>query len=424
MKKIIITAAALSAMTTSVYASKARILALGDATEDNYFVEDSRRIFTNAAQIHNYKNQVFLEWGSNSTALETDHSPKAMGGFLMESGNLVYGAYLGNESNISSSLRVIASNTAGNGGQVLPTADNQLDLFLGGKMGDIKWGADFIYSKTENEDSAKLKAEDNAMALKLGAMTDMWEGYVNLSLKSDSKVAAGYNPGTAYTSAQEFDGKFGIQVGGSYKLSGDREVYATVKKFDWDQKLSGTNTEGGFTSYRAGFGKRFAVDTSSKAFVRAYYENIAVELETKGTAKAELKNSRVPLVIGYEAKANSWLTLRGSVSHNLIGTAEGKNLSSYLDTSGFGVAQKGVAANYHAWDGTAYLDGKKTIANSTEVNAGASLNFGKLTIDGFIGTTTGHRGDDGDAATNDADTKAGILTMDNLLTRVGMTYSF
>lgn len=423
MKKIIITAAALSAMTTSVYASKARILALGDEVEDNYFVEDSRRIFTNAAQIHNYKNQVLLEWGATGAAtggaLDSDDTPKAMGGFIMESGNFVYGAYLGNESNISSSLRIISSDINNNTAQaVLPTADNQLDLFVGGEAGSLKWGADFIYATSDRDDTNKVKAEDKAMALKVGVLSKMWEAYANVSLGSESEVGAGYisAAGATYTNKQKFDGKFGIQLGGNYKLADGSEVFVSAKKFDWDYTVSTTKTEGGLASYRVGYGKKFAVAKSGHAFARAYYENLAVELETSGTAKAELKNSLVPVVVGYEAKANSWLTLRGSVKHNLMGTAEGKNLSSYLGTFGNHL-QAAVAKNYNATTTTGYLNGKTTISNSTEVNAGASLEFGKLVVDGFVGTTAGSR-------TGNNNTKSGVLSTDNLLTRVGMTYSF
>jgi len=418
MRKLIIAAAALSAIAPSVYASKARILALGDATEDNYFVEDSRRIFTNAAHAHTYKNQVFLEWGENGSAtsgtLDTDQAPKAMGGFLMESGNLVYGAYLGNESNISSSLRIIASDTAGNGGGVLPTADNQLDLFVAGKAGSLKWGADFIYTKADNTDSNKLKAEDSAMAIKTGVVSDRWEAFLNLSLKSESEVAAGYN--SSYTNKQKFEGKLGLQVGGIFKLGNGAEAFATVKKFDWDQTVTTTKSEGGLMTYRLGYGKKIKTG-NGHAFARAFYESINLELERSGTATAELKNTRLPIVLGYEAQANSWLTLRGSVTHNLMGSAEGKNLSTYLDNTATGALQKAAASNYHGHDGTNYLDGKKTITNSTVVNAGASLNFGKLTVDGFVGTTAGAR-------TGNNNTKNGVLATDNLLTRVGMTYAF
>jgi hypothetical protein len=422
MKKIIITAAALAAIAPSVYASKARILALGDAVEDNYFVEDSRRIFTNPAHIHNYKNQVFLEWGENGAAaggaLDSDDTPKAMGGFLMESGNLVYGAYLGNESNISSSLRIIASDIDNNTGQaVLPTADNQIDLFVGGDMGSLKWGADFIYTAADRDDANKVKSEDSAMALKTGVQAKNWEAFLNLSLNSESEVGAGYisAAGATYTNAQKFDGKFGIQLGGVYKLNNGAEAFVAVKKFDWEHTVSTTKTDGGLMSYRLGYGKKMKAG-NGLAFARAYYENIAVELERNGLAKAELKNSLVPVVFGYEAQATSWLTLRGSVKHNLIGTAEGKQLSSYLGTFGNHL-QAAVARNYNGTTTTGYLNGKQTIANSTEVNAGASLNFGKLTVDGFVGTTAGSR-------TGNNNTKNGVFATDNLLTRVGMTYAF
>ena len=60
-----------------------------------------------------------------------------------------------------------------------------------------------------------------------------------------------------------------------------------------------------------------------------------------------------------EADANSWLTLRGSVSHNIYGASE----------------IEGVAG------ATGELEGTE-IAGSTAIGVGATLNFGKLKVDG------------------------------------------
>lgn len=422
MKKILVTAAALSALSTSVYASKARILALGDEVEDNFFVEDARRIFTNAAQIHNYNNQVWLEWGSEgavSNTLDADTDPKAMGGFLMDCGNMICGVYMGNESNISSSLRMIGTDVSKTQGGSLATADNQIDLFIGGDNG-IKWGVDFIYTSDEDKLESGKKREDSAMALKMGVLENNWEAYVNVSLNSESKVDNGY---TNTTADLEFDGKFGLQLGGSIDLADNREAFISAKKFTWDQKSDSTTTEGGLMSYRLGYGKNFEVAGNGHAFIRGFYESIEVSMERSGVDKGELNRTRLPLVIGYEAKATDWLTLRGSVTHNLHGKVEGKNLSTYLSDTGTAVdtIHEVVANNYNALEGSVgsgtYLNGEKSLPNSTTVAAGATLNFGKLAVDGFVGSTAGSR-------TGDIGSNEGIFSTDNLMTRVGMTYSF
>jgi hypothetical protein len=89
-----------------------------------------------------------------------------------------------------------------------------------------------------------------------------------------------------------------------------------------------------------------------------------------------------------EADATSWLTLRGSVSQDVV-------LNTTKNTAGR----------------------KSTDTNSTNVNAGATLNFGNLKVDGVVGTTGSSR-----AATTASE--QGVLATDNLMTRVGVTYKF
>ena len=93
----------------------------------------------------------------------------------------------------------------------------------------------------------------------------------------------------------------------------------------------------------------------------------------------------LPVTFGFEADATSWLTLRGSVGQNVI------------------LNNRKNGAN------------KSSDANTTTVNGGATLNFGKLAVDGLVGTTS---------SAGVAGTKNGVLSTSNLLTRVGVTYNF
>jgi hypothetical protein len=110
------------------------------------------------------------------------------------------------------------------------------------------------------------------------------------------------------------------------------------------------------------------------------------------TAKVEASTSTLPLTVGFETDATSWLTLRGSVSQNIfINSLKVKN-------------------------GTAN-ENSSTINNTTNVQAGATLTFGKLMIDGMIGTTGANRA--GGAAADQ-----GVLATDNLMTQVAVHYWF
>jgi len=404
MNKFLTVAMALALTTSSAYATKARILALGEEVEDHFFVEDNRSIFTNAAYANDFGNTVTLEWGGTAAAtggaLDTDGAPKAMGGFLRKSGDYVYGVYLGNESNVSSFLRIVSSDGTNN--VLLDTADNQVDFFFAGKTASIDWGVNFLFTKDEDKKAttATVTSEDKAMAMRLGAKSKNWDAFANISLASESTKDVDNS-----TLDPKFDGKLGFQLGGSY-LMGNGKFHAAIKKFDWDQTLSTVTTEGGFTRYDVGYGVTHKVNSTDMVSVRAYYSKLDVEIKYTGAA-ATLERTYAPIILAYEAKANSWLTLRGSVIHDVLNKVEEKNLSQFVGTVGVKKLQTAALSSY----GATGTDGENSSAGDTTVRAGATLTFGNLDIDGFVGMGTGA------AAT-------GNLNLDTVLTRVGMTYNF
>jgi hypothetical protein len=109
---------------------------------------------------------------------------------------------------------------------------------------------------------------------------------------------------------------------------------------------------------------------------------------TAALACSEYKTSQLPVVVGLETEATSWLTLRGSVGAVVWGTEEDKS-------------------------------NERSIQNSTIVNAGATLKFGELSVDGVIGNGTA-----GGAAPAANGTASGTIRTDSLLSRVAMTYRF
>jgi hypothetical protein len=131
--------------------------------------------------------------------------------------------------------------------------------------------------------------------------------------------------------------------------------------------------------------------------VRSVVENDGLTSATAGVS-GDTTNITLPIVVGLEYDAASWLALRASVVQNVYGNSK--------------------------VDPKAGSKSSGTIAN-TAVNAGASLKFGELTVDGLISTTA-----DGDASagagTPSLSTNAGngSLRTDALMTRVSMTYRF
>ncbi|MFA5583041.1 MAG: hypothetical protein WDA09_02410, partial [Bacteriovoracaceae bacterium] len=116
------------------------------------------------------------------------------------------------------------------------------------------------------------------------------------------------------------------------------------------------------------------------------------ESESKNGVKTTEDTMAVPVSIGFEHDATSWLTLRGSVAQNLWSDQETK---------------------------TGGVKTERTLASSTSVNAGATLKLGDFNVDGLIGTGNNNAGQ-----IANRDEQAGVLSMDNLMTRVSLTYRF
>ncbi len=455
MKKSLLIVSALSLISTSAMATQARLLALGMNETDNegmYHVSDARNMFLNPAYINLYNNQAIFEWGSvgqyanASTTLASDAtlnssiSPKAQGGVLTKQGDFVYGLYFGNESNTSSLLRVAATSAFaavnGFGGtlnsKMLATSDNQVDFFFGGGS-DLKWAVNPVLTFGKND---SRKSKDSGISLRTGAIGSNWDAHLNVSLNSKSEANESVTvAATTANVAQEFKGKLGLHVGGSYVISGNNRAFGYVKHYGWEQTDSfagyaatdaqavptgfGGNGLGGqrgtvkgdFTSYHLGWGSHTDVNTTDKLFYSLTAKKTDINL--KFSNKGEVRYIIIPVTVGYEAQATEWLTLRGSVVQNLWGQQDNKNVTNYTGATGTRLNRVAAGLISQIYGGT----GKKTLANSTAVNAGATLTFGNLSVDGLIGTTSS-------TGANSSTSKTGVLSFSNLETSVGATYKF
>lgn len=469
MKNLMLIGSALLVLSTSAFASQARLLALGMNETDNegsYHISDSRNIFLNPAYINVYSDYAIFEWGSagqNAKAGATDSaatisnntsSPKAQGGVFKKYGDFVYGLYFGNESNTSALLRVAGSSAisalnARTGGatsavsKMLQTTDNQLDIFFGGDNG-LKWAVNPVIAIGKEESRS---SKDSAFSVRGGVLASNWDAHLNLSLRSASEatdaVTLPLGSVVAATNvSQEFKGKLGLHAGGSYALAGNHRVFGYVKHYGWEQTdsynayaaldtNSNTNSggalngvggqngtvKGDFTSYYLGWGSSTDINSSDKLFYSVAAKKTDINLNFVN--KSEVRHLVIPLTLGYEAKATDWLTLRGSVVQNLWGVRDNKNVNNYSGATGTRLNRIASSLISNIYGGS----GKSTIANSTAVNAGASLVFGNVTVDGLIGTTD-TAGNSVVSATNSNAPKVGLLSFSNLETSVAVTYKF
>lgn len=414
MKKQILLATAAALVTTSVYATKARMQGLGqDADYGSLYIKDTRNVFRNASTVNHMRNYVVTEWGTAASAEGTESDPNAEGGFFREAGSFVYGVYLGSDRNTQNDKR---TGTAGNGyaeqlagstnitfgNANLQDSDNELDLFFGGDMG-VEWGVRLNYAsnKTNTGATNTVEADQSAFGLGLGATMGDLQGWVNLQLSDESENLSG-TTGTSQTSKWEAD--TGINVGVSYMWM-DTTFYVDYDKRGAEYTTAGATSVTGTTeqsTWRLGAGHIKELSSTSRLFMDGELRLVNAEDQdgqSGNTAQSvEVDRTLVPLTVGFEADATSWLTLRGSIKQNII------------------IGDQEVSTDSSTANNTV-VTAESTISNSTDVEAGMTLDFGKLKVDGVIGTT----GDGGASATS---SETGRLALDRLATRVAVHYWF
>ena len=358
MKKNVLVIAGLAVLSTSAHATKSRMEALGqDGVRGSEYLSDSRNIFRNPALLNSTKNYIVTEWGTAAAVADSTTAPKAEGGFFREMGSFNYGLYLGNN----------AQKTEAN----FLDQDNALDLFLSGDMG-VQWGARLHYANSKDETAVVKK--NSALGLGLGVVAGEAEAYANVDLSDKSEGGA--------LAADKWELKPSYLVGGSYKMSG-MTLFASYASTKYETTVTAVAATQKSSEVIVGAGRVHEVNPTARIITDAH---VSMAADTNITAVGETKTNKLPVTLGFEADATSWLVVRGNVHQNVI-LGETKNPA-----------------------------GKKvTQANTTTVDAGATLNFGKLKVDGSVGTT---------GTTGAAASKTGVLSTSNLMSRVGVSYWF
>lgn len=368
MRRNVLVVAGLAVLSTNAFASKARVQALGqDEVRGSEYISDSRNIFRNPAGLNETKNYLVTEWGT-SAANDSAVAPRAEGGFFREAGAFSYGLYLGNNGE-TNSIRPAS----------FLDQDNALDLFLAGDMG-MKWGARLHYATAADEVTpGGFERKNTSIGLGLGVVAGAAEGYIDLDITDKSEGGA--------LAADEFKLKPSFIIGGSYTLE-KLTAFASYEGTKADSKEAGVTETLKTTEIVVGAGHTMDINPTARIYTDA---KIVVASHTNIVSDGKTKENTLPVTIALESDATSWLTLRGSVTQNVF-------LNQTKNPAGK----------------------KVTNANSTQVNAGATLNFGKLKVDGLIGTSAAAR----NGTVAGSNTNQGVLTTDNLMSRVAVSYWF
>ncbi len=376
MKKLFVLAV-VTVASASAFASKARLDALQNArhlSDPQDVVGHSTTRPVQPDQALNHGEWVSFEWGSNRGATNTTPTKNAEGGFVRKiDDNAAMGAYLGNKSEAYNTFLTLSGvSTTGTGPTALLNQNNPLNLYYAAKAGDLQWGLGLFYV---SNDRKTTKQKENIMGLNASVSGAAgWDAQLTVGLGAEGK-----NEQTA-GSELTLKGGSNIQASGGYKM--DTMYFHGTYKTLGAKLETGTAT----TSDWEVTGINLGVINSHKKDGADFFYGVSYDMSTvnnkTNTATGKTETTTLPVIIGVEAEAASWLVLRGSVTQNvLLGSTK----------------TAGSDAN--------------SINDSTTVAAGAGLKFGKFLLDGtFTNANSG--------------TATGLGSDTGFVTNVGMTYNF
>lgn len=367
MKQLLVIAIALAS--TTAFASRARMTSLGNSKH----VIDTQRIYMNPANMFSFGDFVNLESGTGQTATA---GTNAEGLLVRSMGDAKMGLSLGHRSENASSfgLRAFYAGAAAASGAVATVAANQqnpIELSYGMKSGDMTWAATLVYS---NYNDKVNDVKETSTGLRLGALMGAWDFSLGLGLGN-----------TAKTSTIDFKGTSGISAYAGYMMD-STYLFGEVVLAGAKMSVSGNEvTKVDQTKITLG-----AVESVKKDGNEFFYGASLVSLNRKNNKTAAAADDEkvtelsLPFIVGLEAEATSWMTLRGSLTQTV-----------FLDNSK--TETNGTAT-------TELAPGD----NNTVAAFGTGLKFNKVTVDGsFQGLVAGQN-----------------LNGDTLLTTVGLTYMF
>jgi len=357
MKNLLLVAA-LTVAAAPAMASKARLSALGNSAQ----LVDVQTSFEKPQHIHALGDLVTMEWGTSGDG--AGNEPHAEGGFLKKHDESVYGVYFGRKSSDFSEAVRLAQPALPNGiGFTGLEEQNPINVFYGMKSGDLSWGATVKYSNGKDDTGGK---KVSTAGFAFGITNGTWDANAVVGLQGKSEETG-----------RTVENKGNFKVGFGYNLTDSQYAYADFKsaKVEGDTNaLPGVEATAERTIINAGFVNTLVKNDDANFFYGVAYSSNKI--------KDGVETQTLPVWMGIEANATSWMVLRASVKQSILinETKTAAGAKSDLDSIGF--------------------------------NAGAGFKLGKGMLDANFGTANqGHLSFSDGAA-------------DKFLTNVAYTYMF
>jgi hypothetical protein len=321
-----------------------------DPHRGSYYVDDDRNIFRNPADINLYKKYVtmeleFIPKGDSALSLVPQ------GGYFTQIGKTPVGIYLGQGLAEGVLIEEDAFDATPTNYLLTAADSNPVTFFIGGESG-FEWGLDLRIANAKRTIGGS-KSTYQALGATLGFNIKDFQIYGKYGFRDISRVTGSndlengtYN-GSGFIAGIIYKLKHTTLLidlmGGSIDLSG---------RSDLDQ-----NGKGKADRLTLGLGHIYEIDKTQRLNFNLNYE----VTKTENSIKDEnITETNLPLVLGLEVDATSWLIFRGSVVQNFI------------------IGKEKIERG-----GTTEV--VPSPANGAKVNFGATFNFGKLKVDGNLG---------------------------------------
>jgi len=320
MKKILIVALMIAG--SSAFATKARYNALGGAAH----LTDVQIIFAIPSDMMLLPESMEFNFGTKYNA---------EGGMIKNHGDAKLGFFVGNQQEDRTTTYL--------------DIDNPFTVLYGAKAGDMNWGVAFTYSSSTKKAGSAASTDDQSQSyMTLNGSVAMGDTTVALDLGLADKAK-----GDGTTDSNEISNT-PMTLAVYHKIS-DWTAYfsymSNVNKVD-------TGTEAKTTTSDMMVGAVHAMKSEGADFFYGFALDMKNQKDPNGDKTSEMY---MPFILGIEADAASWLTLRGSVTQNVL-------LSSKKVT------------------GTT-PSGADTADHNTMVNAGLGFKFTKSVLDITLSAT-------------------------------------
>ncbi len=359
MKKLLLLVL-LTSMFGTAHATRARMNSLGqDNNQGSFYLMDNRNFFRNPANAAKMRNFMVAELGDGGTS--GTPGANVEGGYFGEfSSDMAYGVYLGKANVVTDAYAAVVATASGQ--EFLGADDsNPVNLFFAGGS-DMKWGLNLNFGMSSDETVVDRKYQTIGAAVGIETSGGL-QVYVNYPLSNKSEGSIGANGATpTATNADAGDelDSTGLQIGLIYAMNAETTLWAEysmgnteLTKGDGAKGIS-FNAEADTTDFVIGVGRIYELSPTARFNFDLSYTMSEVEVKNGG---GKTKETGLPINVALEADAAEWLILRASVKQNFF-------LGETENTAGKGTS----------------------LPRDTSVAIGGTLHFGKLKIDGNLGS--------------------------------------